>query len=212
MSREAKILSGVVVVLVGGLIGLFLLTNKPDPVAKPVADAGKMTRDYSHKLGNGALQVVEFGDYQCPACGNAHPIIKRILSEYGDKLTLVFRNYPLPQHRNAQAAAQAAEAAGAQGKYWEMHDKLYDNQSAWTESSNPDEAFSGYAKSLGLNLDTFAKALSDKAATQIIATDTADGNALKVSSTPSIFVADKLLPNYSYETLKTAIDEALKTQ
>src|SRR5688572_5210284 len=119
MSRESKILIAVLVAVVGVMIGLFALANNNSSDAPTaVGDPQKIIRENSHKLGTGPVQLVEFGDYQCPACGAAQPSVKQLLKDYEGKLTFYFRNFPLTQiHRNTTTAAQAAEAAGDQGKF-----------------------------------------------------------------------------------------------
>lgn len=175
-----------------------------------IDNQARMVRDNSHKLGSGKLQVVEFGDFQCPACGAAHPNLKRIKSEYASKITFVFRNFPLPSHPHADQAAMAAEAAGAQGKFWEMHDKLYENQTQWSASSDPLGNFLDYAGQIGLDKKKFEDDIESLAFRSVIDQDKADGENLGVASTPTIYVDGKQVKDYAYETLKQAIDAALK--
>lgn len=216
MSREAKILTAILVLVVGGMIGLFAVANKgtstPSPTA--VGDKTKIVRDTTHKEGTGTLQLVEFGDFQCPACGAAHPNIKKLVQEYEGKVTFSFRNFPLTTiHQNAQAGAQAAEAAAEQDKYWEMHDKLYETQNDWSELSDPTDKFASYAKDLGLDADKFKKALTGESVAKIIAQDAADGDALGVQSTPTFFIEGvQHQGSFDYNTLKKAIDDALAKQ
>src|SRR4051794_37083621 len=120
MSREAKILTGILLVVVALMVGIFALTNGGEVAQTPAVDSSKLVAADSHKTGTGNVTVVEFGDYQCPACGAAYPTTKKLLDEYNGKITFVFRNYPLTMHANAPEAAEAAEAAAAQGKFWEM--------------------------------------------------------------------------------------------
>jgi protein-disulfide isomerase len=212
VSREAKILIGVLVLVVAAMVGLFVLTGSGKQPASTgsTADQSKLVKDTSHKQGSGPVTVVEFGDYQCPACGQAYPIVKQLQDEYKGKLTLVFRNFPLTNiHQNAQVGAQAAEAAGLQNKFWEMHDKLYENQSAWTEQSDPTEVFVGYAKDLGLDTDKFKSDLTSQKVKDIIAADVADGNALNIQGTPTIWVNGQQASGYQHDTLKELIDQAL---
>ncbi len=212
MTKEVKILSGVVVAIIAGLIGIFMLFNRSDKNLPSTADAGKIVRDNSHKTGTGAkVTLVEFGDYQCPACGAAYPILKKILSEYNQQITFVFRNYPLPMHKNAQVAANAAEAAAAQGKFWEMHDKLYENQKSWEASGSASDVFTGFAKDLSLDTAKFQKAIDAGDYDAIIKTDQDDGTALGVNSTPTLYLNGKTLAGYSYDEIKKAIDDALKS-
>ena len=210
MTKESKILTGVIAAIVVVMIGGFVAANKPDKAAPPVTDAGKMIRSDSNRKGSSDKAVlVEFGDFQCPSCGAVEPTIERLLSEYGDKISFVFRNFPLQQHANAQAAAEAAEAAGAQGKYWEMHDKIYATQADWQGLGSPNDKFAELARGLGLDGDKVKSAIEQSSYTAKITTDIADGTALKVSGTPTFFLGDKLLASNTYDDLKKAIDEAL---
>lgn len=210
MSKEAKVMTAILVAVVGGLIGVFALFNKPEPAA--VGDATKIIRETSHKTGTGSVQLVEFGDFQCPSCAVAHPTVKQIMKDFDGKVTFYFRNFPLSQHQNAQISSQAAEAAGAQGKFWEMYDKLYENQKAWENEANPTDIYAGYAKEIGLDVDKFKADLSDKAYQSVIDQDVADGGALNVQGTPTFFVNGKLVSGFSYADLRDAINAALGTK
>lgn len=212
MSREAKILSAILVVVVGAMIGLFMLTNSGDTPAATTEniDTSKLVRENSHKQGTGKVTVVEFGDYQCPSCGQAHPVTKQLKEEYGDKITFVFRHFPLPMHQNAEAAAQTAEAAAAQGKFWEMNDKLFTTQSEWSDLGNPLDVFTRYASELGLDADRLRTEVEAKQYRDIIAADKADGTDLQVAGTPTFFVDGQQASRFDYNTLKGMIEDALK--
>jgi len=214
VSKEAKILTAVLVIVVGAMIGLFALANKSDNTPAPTGDKTKIIRDNSHKTGSGSVQLVEFGDYQCPACGAAYPNIKQIMKDYDGKVTLYFRNFPLTQiHQNAMMGAEAAEAAGAQGKYWQMHDALYDNQKEWGElnGTEAEDKVLGYAKGLGLDTDKMKSDIDNEKYKQVIQQDMADGNALGINATPTLYVnGTQVQGGYDYNTIKAAIDSALK--
>ncbi|HEY6736329.1 MAG TPA: DsbA family protein [Candidatus Saccharimonadia bacterium] len=214
MSREAKVMIGILVVVVGAMVGIFALANKSGPT--PVGDKTKVIRDNSHKTGSGTVQLVEFGDYQCPACGKAYPDVKQIMKDYDGKVTLYFRNFPLSQHPLANNAALAAEAAGAQGKYWEMHDKLYDNQSQWGDlnknvpKSDALNYWVSYAKDLGLDADKFKSDVENAKSQPVVDQDLADGNALGIQGTPTFFVNGKQITSgIGYASLRDAINSAL---
>ncbi len=211
MSREAKILIGILVVVVGGMIGLFAIANNNQQANTPKGDT-KVIRDSSHKEGSGSVQLVEFGDFQCPACGAAEPNVEKLLKDYDGKITFYFRNFPLVNlHQNANAAANAAESAADQGKYWQMHDKLYATQKDWSESSDPTDTFVGYAKDLGLDADKFKAALTSKQFQNVIDQDSADATALGVSGTPTFyFNGVKFSGASTYEALKAQADTLLK--
>ena len=213
MSREAKILAGVIVAIAAGMIGLFVVANG-NSTSAPKATGSKtaFVRPSSHKIGSGPIQLVEYGDYQCPACGAAYPVVQQIMKQYDGKVTLYFRNFPLTElHPNAQAAANAAEEAGAQGKYWEMHDKLYESQKDWIDQSASGAAdkFAGYARALSLADTKVKSAAEDSTHQQVIAQDRADGDAQGVNSTPTFFVNGKKIDKNDFATLRDAIESAL---
>ncbi len=211
MSKEAKILSAILVAVVGGMVALFMIANKSTDTPAPVGDKTKIIRDVSHKTGTGTVQVVEFGDFQCPACGATEPAVEQLLKDYGGKVTVYFRNFPLPQHQNAQISAQAAEAAGDQGKYWEMHNKLYATQKDWEKTADPTGTYVGYAKELGLDTDKFKTALTDKKFQSVIDQDTADATALNVNATPTFyFNGEKYAGGSSYAELSAKVESLLK--
>jgi protein-disulfide isomerase len=212
VSRESKILTAILVVVVGGMIALFAIANKPaDSGPAPVGDKTKITRDSSHKEGSGPVQLVEFGDYQCPACGAAYPNVQQLMKDYDGKITFYFRNFPLTSlHPNAMVSAEAAEAAGAQGKYFEMHDLLYQNQKDWSEDADPTSKLVGYAKTLGLDTDKFQKDLSAEQYKSAIQQDMADGTALNINATPTFYLNGTMLTGgFDYASLKKAVDAAL---
>lgn len=134
--------------------------------------------------------IIEYGDFQCPGCGDAHPVLDEVVDKYQDHVTFVFRNFPLPGHPNARAAAATAEAAGLQGKYWEMHDRLFETQAAWSSLSGATrtDMFTQYANDLGLDREKFLEDLESDAVMKKINFDRALGSKAGVTGTPSIFV------------------------
>ncbi len=215
MTKEAKILIAIaIVVVIGGVLLAVFANPRPKDPGAPV-DGKSLVRDSSHMTGKlGAkVTIVEFGDFQCPACGAAHPIIKQVLDAYKDNpdVNFVFRNFPLDQiHPNAHIAAEAAEAAGAQNKYWEMHDMLYEKQDEWSTNPDPVTVFADYATSLGLNVDTFKQAVSQRLYADIIKTDYADGQSVEVNSTPTFFINGvKEAKVLSFDEFKAKIDAEL---
>src|SRR6185436_6033181 len=136
----------------------------------------------------------EFGDYQCPPCGQLYPELKQIEKEYGDQVQIVFRHFPLMKiHKNALIAAHAAEAARNKRKFWEMHDLLYRNQKDWVDLADPRPVFVSYAKQLGLTLDAFDRDLGSNLIDQKISADMARGSAQGVNGTPTVFLDSHLL-------------------
>ena len=206
MSKENRNLLIILVVVIAVMVGGFMLASR-NSTPKPAA-GNNLVRDNSHKIGSGKVTVVEFGDYQCPACGQAYPITKQLLQEEDGKMTLVFRNFPLQQHQNAQIAAEAAEAANAQGKFWEMHDKLYATQTQWENSTAPLDVFAGFAKDLGLDVNRFKSDVTANKFADFIKQDQDDGTALNISGTPTFYVDGVQQQSFDHDSLKRAIEAA----
>ncbi len=145
----------------------------------PVSD-----RDHAQGPADAKLTLVEYGDYECPHCGRAYPIVKVVQKRLGSRLRFVFRNFPLNNaHPHAQAAAEAAEAAGAQGKFWEMHDAIFENQGAL---ENDD--LRRYAEDLGLDVDRFASELDREVYGDRVRGDFRSGVRSGVNGTPTFFI------------------------
>ena len=159
---------------------------------------------------NSKVVVTEFGDYQCPACAAWHTFVKdSMLPKYQDKILFVFKNFPLPIHKNAKASAYAVEAAGLQGKFWEMHNVVYENQSEWENESNPNGKFEEYAKRIGLNVDQWNKDKDSSKIKDLVEKDTKLGEKLNLPGTPSFLVNGVLVQTKSEADLTQAIDQAL---
>jgi protein-disulfide isomerase len=138
----------------------------------------------------------EYGDYQCPPCGQLYPELKQIEHEYGNQLQIVFHHFPLTKiHKNAMVAARAAEAARNQNKFWEMHDRLYRNQKEWAEQDDPRPIFLAYARQLNLKVDQFTTDMDSNQVEQRIGADIQRGTSLGVTGTPTVFL-DNLMLRY----------------
>lgn len=201
MSTESKFFIGIgfvtLILIVAGVF--FLGKGSKKPQAESNFDSIKLTEGAVHTKGNpqAAIKIVEFGDLQCPACRAAQPIMDNAVEKNKDKIYFVFRHYPLSIHKNSKLAAQAAEAASAQGKFFEMIDILYEKQVDWAEKSNPREAFRQYAQGLGLDINKFNNDM-EKLKTQIEA-DYALGNRAGVESTPTFFINGQKYPGVIQE-------------
>ena len=159
-----------------------------------------------------AVTLEEFSDFQCPACGNLEPALRKIEKDYGDRVRLIFRNFPLKGHRYAFIAARAAEAAGAQGKFWEMHDAIYDNQKEWSDAPEPRDFFNSYATRLGLDVQRFKADMERQDLAERIVADYNRGLSLNVGGTPSIYINGRQLSaddTLKEPNLRAKIDEAL---
>lgn len=189
------------VVTLGGLVFFSkkdsIDVNSIDP-ATSVSETSTAIGDQIYGDKTSKVILIEYGDFQCPGCAGAFPGLKTIKEEYKDRIAFIFRNFPLTTiHPNALAAATVAEAAGLQGKFWEMHDKLYENQTAWgsIDSSKRNDVFVGYAEDLGLDTEKFSSELSDPRIAEKISRDRALGNKVEVSSTPTLFIGNEKLSN-----------------
>jgi protein-disulfide isomerase len=176
-----------IAVTLGVLMGVGgLLYQFGKSAEKPIED---IAGDRTHKIGSGNITLVEFSDFQCPACFSVQAPLKQILDKYGDKVTFVYRHFPLSSiHKNAQLAAQAAEAAHLQGKFFEMHDKLFANQSVWGAMSDPREEFYKYIESIELNKEKFIADLESQGVKDVVANDLLVATRYRLSGTPTFFV------------------------
>jgi protein-disulfide isomerase len=155
------------------------------------------------------VTIVEYSDFQCPACAAYAPVMSRLIAERGQEVKLVYRHFPLQQHQYAQFAALVAEAAGKQGKFWEMHDIIFSTQSEWASSPNASGMMLSYIQSLGLNLDQFQKDVTDSKLKAKIQNQYKSGIKSGVQSTPTFFVNGKMIENpRSFEEWLTVIDQA----
>jgi protein-disulfide isomerase len=161
--------------------------------------------------------LIEYGDYECPACGEYEPIVQQIYKTYSDRVLFVFRDFPLYQiHPFAMISAQATDAADLQGKYWEMHDLLYSKQSEWSTNSSlsPSDVvskyFNGYAQSLGLDVAKFGTDINSDAVKARVQSDLALGNAAQIDHTPTFFINNVQVANpQSQADFQKDLDAAL---
>ena len=195
------------ITLIGGLVYFSRQDkiNVDDVNASAILPASEKSGNIGDQVyGKKDSKVVlfEYGDFQCPGCGQAAPIVKQIKDKYKDKIAFVFRNYPIISiHPNALAAASAAEAAGLQGKYWEMHDKLYENQNTWKDLSGSERTkyFTGLASDLGVDTTKLNEDINGSAVKAKIDFDTALGKKQNVTGTPAFYLNDKNISDLYYK-------------
>ncbi len=212
MKKEIKnlIIIGIVGIIAVG--GIFAMLKTP---TTPAVDPALLINEDSYELFKGKpinakVTVVEFGDFECPACGVFHNIFNQISLVYPNQIDLIYRHYPLPQHKTALIAAEAAEAAGEQGKFWQMHDLLYENQITWSEKAEALDIFTGYATQLGLDVEKFKKDIQAEKYKEKIKRDQADGDKLILTGTPTIYInGQKYTGGLSFQGIKTAIEAQL---
>lgn len=188
-------------------------TKDKEPVSQPATGGDLLavvSDDYVKGNPDAPVTLVEYLDFECEACGAYYPLIKQLETDLPDDLRVVTRYFPLPGHRNGMTAALAVEAAARQGKYWEMHDALFENQAAWGEQQKPDPAlFERYAQQIGLDLERFKADMKDKSVRERVERDIASGKELGNTGTPSFFLNGKKLENPgSYAALKAAVEAA----
>jgi protein-disulfide isomerase len=151
--------------------------------------------------------LVEYSDFQCPACAHYYPIISRLEQEHGDEVLVVYRHFPLRNsHKNAQLAAQASEAAALQGAFWDMHDMLFANQAIWSAEKDPTNTFVSYAADIGLDTEQFASDLTSEVVVAKVNTDYDSGIQSRVNATPTFFFNGKKVSVSSYESFENLLE------
>jgi protein-disulfide isomerase len=167
----------------------------------------------AHVRGNPDAPVTleEYGDFQCPPCGMFAAFLQQLEKEYDSRLRVVFRNFPLLMHEHAREAALAAEAAGVQGHFWEMHDVLYREQEAWSKAPNVRELFESYAGTIGLDLDKFRKDMDSEEVKARVDADRQRGESLGIQITPTLFINNQPLAqeHKNPEGIRAEINAAL---
>lgn len=225
MLRDKGMIIGIVATLLIVVGGVFFFSKPAGPAepAKPVSNdilipqnsfitSGILNGAYLPATDSAQVTLVEFGDYECPACGQFSPLVQKLMQEYGGKINFVFRNFPLSQHKNAILSAKAAESAGLQGKFWEMHEKIYATQVEWAKSANPQAVFDAHAVNLGLNMDQFKKDMESDTVKSKISRDQNDGILIKINQTPTYFVNGMKLDSlpFEYDQFKAMVTKDIK--
>jgi protein-disulfide isomerase len=176
--------------------------------------SAKSDTESPHIRGNPDAPVTleEYGDFQCPPCGMFAAFLSQLEKEYDSRLRVVFRNFPLAMHEHAREAALAAEAAGLQGRFWEMHDVLYREQETWSKAPNVRELFESYAGTMGLDVDKFKKDMDGEKARERVDTDRQRGESLGIQTTPTLFINNQPLDSKAKnpEGIRAEINAALE--
>ncbi|MBY0538307.1 DsbA family protein [Patescibacteria group bacterium] len=162
---------------------------------------------------NAAVTLVEYSDFQCPACGAFQPVLNEVLAQYGDKIKFEYKHYPLVQiHPFAEPAARAAEAAAQQGKFFEFADMLFEKQAEWSKGSNPTGFFTRYATELGLDMELFAKHQKSSLLSDNVRAHMAEARGLGLTGTPSFYLNGVKMENSTFEDFKAQIEAAVNPQ
>jgi protein-disulfide isomerase len=218
MKRHLTLIMIVAGALVGTLTGLLLFRPnlfRSSPPTPPARDLSKASSGTTPPHARGAEQapvtLEEFADFQCPPCGALHPELKKIEAEYGERLRFVFRHYPLAIHAHASDAARASEAAAAQNRFWEMHDLLFERQREWSDAADVRTIFTGYARTLGLDVERFTRDMDAPETVARIFSDRKRGESVKIAGTPTLFVNGREITDeaMTVEGIRAEISAAL---
>lgn len=213
-SFEKKLFAGVVAFSVLVLsVGIFFINKTQSSTATVGKEQAQeimavKNDDWVKGPENAPITIVEYLDFECEACRVYYQITKQLKGEYKDKIRFVVRYFPLPGHKNSVPSALAVEAAGKQGKFWEMHDILYENQKDWGEKqiANP-EIFVEYAKQIGLDMEKYKKDISAQETKDRINRDKNSATSLGIQGTPTFFINGEKIPNpKGYDDFKSLID------
>lgn len=213
MDRKFLIILAVAVV---GLVGIFVYSSNKNSKNSDANTSSSTASVSNHSKGANTknVELLAYGDFQCPACAQFYPIEKQVVDKYINDIKFTFRHYPLDSiHPNARAAHRAAEAAGLQGKFFEMHDLLYEKNQEWVNLTSPQTTFEQYAVSLSLNLDKFKTDYASESVNATINADKKEGNSKQITGTPTYFINGKKIDNgdiSSVEAFSKQIDEAIK--
>jgi protein-disulfide isomerase len=207
MNKSFMWIVGVIVIFVA-FLGSAVYFKNSSTNGLPIP--GIAVETYDHVRGSGSVVLIEYSDFQCPACKAYFPVVEQLLKDYGSKITFVYRNFPLAQHRNSLTSARAAEAAGKQGKFWEMYEKLFPTQDTWGELAEVDSIFQGYAKDLGLDSAKFNLDYNDANLKAKILNDYKSGVNLGVQGTPTFYINGKKINSpQGIDEFKQLVDQAL---
>lgn len=219
MTNETKVLGIIFGVTIVVLVGAVLLLSKPlDSVTSPFSSEKVQSIDYStgQKIGSESAKVklVEYSDFQCPACQAAQPFVKEVVKNYGSEILFVYKHFPLPPttHPFSYPAATVAEEAASQGKFWPMHDKLFETQQAWSAEKDPTEFFAKLAQDIGVNPEKVRSALKDNSYKSQIDKQLSEGFSLGVNSTPTFFLNGKKLNLADFSQLNSIVENEIKLQ
>lgn len=211
MLKQVGIWAGAAVILVASVYGLILLANSPQTNPDLVKLPPITKEDITTGNPNAKAVLVEYADFQCPACAAYQPFINQLMVDFKDKIYFVYRFFPLIQtHKNAMISAQAGYAANLQGKFWEMDNLLYSTQKSWENSSDAKKLFIDYAKTLKLDMKKFQADLESEQGKKIINEQYSQGLNIGVNSTPTFFLNGVKIENpRSYEDFKRLIDDEI---
>lgn len=224
---ENKTFLVVIGIIIAVIAGVLVLSNTAEsPSSNNSANEALQVKETDHQKGaqvpagivsgaeneetEASVVLVEYGDFQCPACASVFPLVEQVVSDYEDEVSFVFRHYPLTQiHPNAMVAHRAAEAAAQQDMFFEMYEQLYTNQQQWSEAEEPFELVQNYAETIGLDMVQFEQDYNDPATLSRVNEDLQNGGQVGVSGTPTFFLNGEKIEIRSYEGIKQTIEDAI---
>ena len=216
MNIKRIITWGIFIVIVGLIIFGVIASIKKSYNDKANDTLYEKVSDSDWSIGNAttsSLIIVEYSDFQCPACRYYSSIMDEVIKEYGDNTRFIYRNFPLPQHKNAIPAGKAAGAAGEQGKFWEMYSILFEKQLEWSDISDIEPIFTEYANSLNLDIEKYNTDYNSQKILNKINSDLKGGIKAGINSTPTFYINDKKIKTpQNYNEFKKLIDEATTTK
>lgn len=204
------ILLAIVIIFIFTKSGYKTAGDEPAKQSSTSATLQVVADDWVYGNKEGKVTLIEYLDFECEACGAFYPMTTKLKEEYKDDMQFVVRYFPLPGHKNSMTAAKSVEAAGKQGKFWEMYSTLFENQKEWGEKSAPDQAqFEKYAVQIGLDVEQWKKDVNDPAIEARVKRNYDQAVALNLQGTPSFFLNGKKIENpRGYESFKVLIDKA----
>ena len=209
MKNRTIWIGGILILSLGVLLFLSTLIRPASQTSVGNSTLTTLSSDeYIRGATSSPVTLIEYFDFECEACGAYYPLVKQLENDLGDRVTFVARYYPLPNHKNGLQAALAAEAAGRQGKFWEMHDLLFTRQKEWGEKQvETPEVFAQYAQEIGLDVERFKTDVTSAEVRARVQRDLDSGRALGVQGTPSFFLNGEKIQNpQSYEAFKTLLE------
>lgn len=209
---QSKGFLAVIGVIIAATLGIIIFANRSDAPGPGNNDAATIT-ETDHVRGNNdsAVTLIEYGDFQCPACGAYDPVMEELFATHGDRVRFVFRHFPLTQiHPNAMAGHRAAEAAGRQDKFFEMGHTLYERQAEWVQADNASTIIESYAIELGLDLDQYRLDVNDSSILEVINDQIRGGETFDITSTPTFILnGQKVESPQSLEEFQQLLDQKL---
>lgn len=210
--KKVAIWVGVVVIITASIWGLIALVNSSSPASTINNLPSVSKEDIATGPKDAKVTIIEYADFQCPACAVYHPLVKQLLSEFPKDIYFVYRFFPLTSiHRNALLSSQAGFAANLQGKFWQMHDMIYENQKSWANEGNAMEIFVSYAEKIKLDVNKFKKDINSDETKKFVNDELNQAINIGVNSTPTFFINGKKIQNpRSYDEFKKLVQDQIK--